>query len=321
MDLRQLRYFVGVVEAQSFSRAARNLSITQPALGMQVASLEGELGAPLLLRHSRGVTLTPQGAALLSYAREILRLADRAAETVQEMGETLHGSVTIGVTPTIARTLMPNLLLESAVRHPRAQLTLTQGFSDDLKKDFTSGKFDLVISGETPDEDTAVAVPLFQESLYLIGAPGRLPDRGQVALCDVAQLPVVLDSHASSIRELTVRAASAVGVTLTNVMSVDPIAIRKEIVLRHGKFTVAPYALFADEILRGALQAWRIQDPDINRTIFLMRRGDCGRLTRAIAELIKEQVKIQLGANQHTKWRAPSVERRTITKRRPRARP
>jgi len=309
LDLRQLRYFVGVVEAQSFSGAARNLNITQPALGMQVASLEGELGAPLLKRHSRGVTLTPQGATLLGYAREMVRLADRAREEVKCMGETLQGDLTIGVTPTIARTLMPDLLLECSVRYPDVQLHFTQGFSDDLKRDFTTGKLDLVISGEKPDHDAAACVPLFRECLYLVGAIGTLSKEDGVTFADVAKLPIVLDSHASSIRELTLKAASQAGLSLINLMSVDPVAIRREIVLRHRKFTIAPYGLLSDEIARGTLQAWRIVDPTIERTMFLMRQGDCGRLARTVADIVKELVTLNIKSNQYTRWQAAKRER------------
>ena len=130
-----------------------------------------------------------------------------------------------------------------------------------------------------------------------------------VTFADVAELPIVLDSHASSIRELTLKTASEAGLSLINLMSVDPVAIRREIVLRHRKFTIAPYGLFADEIARGALQAWRIVDPTIERTMFLMRQGDCGRLVRTVADIIKELVALNIKANQHTRWQATKQER------------
>ena len=83
MDVRQLRYFVEVVEAKSFTRAAERVHVAQPALGFQVRKLEDELGVSLLHRHSRGVDPTEAGTALLRHAHAVLRQIELAR---QELG-------------------------------------------------------------------------------------------------------------------------------------------------------------------------------------------------------------------------------------------
>ena len=79
MDLRQLRYFVQIVESGSLAKASRQLFIAQPALSQQMARLEDEVGKPLLLRSSRGVTPTENGEALYHHAKFMLRQMEQAA--------------------------------------------------------------------------------------------------------------------------------------------------------------------------------------------------------------------------------------------------
>ena len=85
MDLRQLEYFVNVVESGSFSRAAVALNLAQPSLSRQVALLEGELGQRLLIRTGRGVTATDAGDALMVHARVMLDASRRAREELRDM--------------------------------------------------------------------------------------------------------------------------------------------------------------------------------------------------------------------------------------------
>lgn len=85
MELRTLRYFVAVAEAQNISRAAQGLRFSQPALSRQIKSLEGEVGASLFLRHANAVTLTPEGRQLLPKAQDILRRADEAVASVRSI--------------------------------------------------------------------------------------------------------------------------------------------------------------------------------------------------------------------------------------------
>src|SRR5215212_5553164 len=121
-DLRQLRYFVAVVEAGSMTRAAERLHIAQQSLSQQIRVLETQLGAPLLTRSSRGVTPTTVGEVLLREARVVLAQAERAADAVQRAARGDSGALRVGFLTTVAHDLMPPIVRAFADQHPAIAL-------------------------------------------------------------------------------------------------------------------------------------------------------------------------------------------------------
>ena len=102
MDFRQLRYFLGVYEAKSITKASERLNVAQPALGLQVRKLEEELGVDLFFRHSRGVTPTEAGQLLAVHARVLLRQFERVRQDLIDFGGQPHGRVAVGMTAVAA---------------------------------------------------------------------------------------------------------------------------------------------------------------------------------------------------------------------------
>src|SRR5438128_1124426 len=131
MDFRQLRYFLAVMDAGSFTAAAARLHVSQPALGYQVKQLEARYGAPLLERHSRGVAPTPAGALLAAHGRRILAEVEAAEAALGALKGEAPGSVSLGVTPTPGRALAPGLVALSAAGGG-LRLALREGLSDEL---------------------------------------------------------------------------------------------------------------------------------------------------------------------------------------------
>ena len=114
MDLRALRYFVHVAEARSFSKAAVQLRIAQPALSRQIRKLEDEVGLALILRTRRQLELTDAGLLLLQRAHSLLRQAAQTADDVRAHGSRVQGTLTLGVSPTICEALVPRIVRECA---------------------------------------------------------------------------------------------------------------------------------------------------------------------------------------------------------------
>ena len=143
MELRQLRYFVRVVELGSFSRAAADLDMVQSALSQQVARLEGELSARLLTRSAQGVSPTEAGIAFFREAQLTVRHADQAVRAAQDAR--LSGTVSIGLPPTVASILGVPLLHAMRERYPDVRVHLVESLSGHLANLLNARQLDLAV--------------------------------------------------------------------------------------------------------------------------------------------------------------------------------
>jgi len=126
MDLRQLEYFVNIVEAGSFGRAALALNLAQPSLSRQIALLEAELGQRLLVRTGRGAVATEAGAALLIHARSMLDSAQSARDQLRDMHASPSGRVLVGLPPRVALWVSVPLVQRFRELFPRAVISVLE---------------------------------------------------------------------------------------------------------------------------------------------------------------------------------------------------
>jgi DNA-binding transcriptional LysR family regulator len=132
MDLQRLRVFQAVADQGSFSRAARTLFLSQPAVTQHVQALEAELGVPLFDRLGRRIALTPAGASLALHVPQILGLVRDAETAAREAGGEASRTLRLGVSETLATYVLPPLLGELQQRLPSTELRLTVGDSAEL---------------------------------------------------------------------------------------------------------------------------------------------------------------------------------------------
>ncbi|MFB7372816.1 LysR family transcriptional regulator [Streptomyces sp. NPDC056222] len=149
MELRQLRYFVTVVEEANFTRAAARLHVAQPGVSAQIGQLERELGQRLLDRTGRAVTPTEVGAAVLPYARAALAAVDAVRETVAEFTGLLRGRVAIGIVSGAAADAfdMAGLLADFHASHPEVEIALTEDTSERMLEALRAGALDIAMVG------------------------------------------------------------------------------------------------------------------------------------------------------------------------------
>jgi DNA-binding transcriptional LysR family regulator len=127
LNLKQLKVFYYVARRLSFTQAARELFITQPAVTKQIDALEQHCETRLFVRERGGLTLTEAGAVLFSYARQIMRLAFEAEQAVSDLKRNPHGVLRLGTTKTFARYLMPPYILRFHEAFPRIRIQLDEG--------------------------------------------------------------------------------------------------------------------------------------------------------------------------------------------------
>lgn len=152
MELRQLEYFVAVVEERSFTRAAARERVAQPAVSAQIRSLERQVGQPLLTRSNRDVRLTQAGAAMLPHARAALAAIRDVQRAVDDITDLVRGSVSIG-TVTLHPVDIAGLMAGFHAEHPAVEITLGTDNSDVLLDKLSDGRLDLAIVSIGVDEE------------------------------------------------------------------------------------------------------------------------------------------------------------------------
>jgi len=212
VELRQLIYFDAVVRCGGFTRASEQLHIAQPAISAQIRHLETELGAPLLSRTTRRITLTHAGELFLARARRVLTELDAARGDLADLAAVLRGRVTIGTTEVLGAFDLPAALASFASRYPHVALTLRSGLVAQLLSALDVADVDLVLGPVHTDLATDyLAVPLAEDRLVLLTAPEhRLAGHQRVMLAELRdELFICLPSASGLRRALDAAAADA----------------------------------------------------------------------------------------------------------------
>lgn len=167
LDITTLRSFAAVADSGGVTRAAGFLNLTQSAVSMQLKRLEETLNLQLLDRSGRGVSLTPAGAQLLTYAHKIVDLNDEAYTKLTD--QNWEGDIVLGVPEDIVYPVIPKVLQRMGRTHPRVKIQLVSSFTRTLKTQFAKGEVDVILTTETGVDsggETLMNVPL-----NWIGAP------------------------------------------------------------------------------------------------------------------------------------------------------
>jgi DNA-binding transcriptional LysR family regulator len=196
-ELRLLRSFVAIAEEGSLTRAAARLHIAQQSLSQQVRTLEGQLGATLLERTSRGVRLTPVGAVLLREARAVLAHADRATAAVQRAAAGEEGELRVGFLSSVANYLVPPVVRAFGERHPRVALQAQEVAIARLVAGLREGELDAGLTRQPQVDDLAVEVVLTEQVAAVLPAGHPLAGRDELELSELAGEPWVLTPRSS----------------------------------------------------------------------------------------------------------------------------
>jgi DNA-binding transcriptional LysR family regulator len=214
MELRQLRYFIALAEEGSFTRAAQNASVAQPALSRQIQKLEDELGLPLVDRTSRRVALTPAGQEVVAAGRRVLGELEALRYSLQQTMKLLQGAVTIGVTQTPGPIDVPRVLAAFSRQNGGVELILREGLSVELASQLREDRIDLaLISAISARERRQLELQRcrVERLVVLLPAGHRLAARKHLAITDLRDERFVSFSPGATIRQSIERAAARAG--------------------------------------------------------------------------------------------------------------
>lgn len=270
MDIKGLRYFVAIVDCGSLTKAAEQVCVAQPALSQQLASLEAELGVPLLLRSPKGVAPTEAGMALYRNARTIMKQLELTRSEVRASGSGVSGTVAVGLPTTAASVLAMPLVREVRATYPDIRLQLFESMSGYIGELLANSRLDFAILFRESDSRAVELEPLAEESLCLIGQPfGASPlsaAQSTIALKSLDGLPLVLPSGGQGLRLLVERTFAQAGITLNVVADLDSLPCLLSAAQEGLACTILPASALA--ATGTTIPGWRIT-PDIRRTLSL----------------------------------------------------
>jgi len=186
MEMHQLRYVVAVARAGNFSRAAEQCHVAQPSLSQQIQKLEDELGERLFDRMKREAKLTAHGEVFLRRAVRILEEVDAARREAADAQELLRGTLTIGVLPTVAPYLLPEVMAGFAEEFPGVEIVVQEDTTARLLKLVHGYEVDFALASQPIQDERLEVRELFAEELRLALPPGHpLTRKRAVAVGDL----------------------------------------------------------------------------------------------------------------------------------------
>src|SRR5918996_6544827 len=238
MELRQLRAFVHVTHAGTFTRAAEELHLAQSAVSSAVGRLEAELGFELLRRTRRGVELTEAGAVVFERAREIVAGADAIRSDLAALRGLLEGTVALGTMLPPGPIDLPGLLASFHAAHSGITVRVREGSAPEILAALRRDELDVAFTGVEPEglEDGLAGERMVGEELLLITPPAHRP----VSLEQLDGVPYIAYRRGSALRDTIDGALRAAAVEPQVVFESDELVSVRELVGRGLGVSIVP---------------------------------------------------------------------------------
>ncbi|MCL6248795.1 LysR family transcriptional regulator [Acinetobacter sp. ANC 4945] len=271
MELKQLKYFITIVESGSLGKAAQKLEVGTSALSQQIAKLEDELCTRLLQRNSTGVTPTPSGLAFFKQAQLSLRHIQYAVEAAHS--SRLTGHVSVGFSPSIASVLGIPFMQLMSQRYPDIKIHLVESLSGNLTNLVNSRQLDIAIIF-TQDVDVNWAVqPLLKEQMFLMANSCLLKSfgfdqciqEGRIDLEKINRLPLVLPSQRHGLRKFLDQKVEGLDVNY----EIDGLHLLMNCVSNLNLATIQPVSAHFD-YLKTDICLLKVVEPELDRVNYLI---------------------------------------------------
>ena len=296
MDTRQLAAFCAVVERRSFSQAAAQLGVTQPAVSLQIRSLEKRLGLQLVDRSGRRVEPTEAGRRLYRSAQRLLALEEQLlAELGEEAGGELSGRLEIGASTGPGGTVIPVVLCEFQQQHPAVEVALSVSDTQRIVEQVARRELELGVVGAVRRHRGVVFEPFFRDEVVLAVPRGhRFADR-TVSLDELKGEPLVLMQEGAGVRQVIDDELREVGLRLRDLdvrleLGLQESA-RSAVLAGYGVTFISRSAIDAD-VAAGTVAVAQVERLEPSREIALVRSA--GRAETRVAQAFVEFARARL---------------------------
>jgi DNA-binding transcriptional LysR family regulator len=266
MEIRQLKAFVAIAEAGTFTAGAVRVHVTQAAISMQIRQLEIETGAQLFVRAPRRVILTEAGEKLLERARTILREHDAAVDELAALTGAHRGRLRIGsASAGVSGDPLPQILKELRKAHAGVEASVASGTSAELVRQVLSGDLDVAFVS-LPVEARGIQTEVLSEDyLVAIASPRhKLAKQKVVSAFTLAGEKLILGERGGNTRRLIDQFFAQAGVTPKIAMELSRLAAIKRMVEADMGVGIVPLQSVREEVAKGTLVRWWIEGAQIN---------------------------------------------------------
>jgi DNA-binding transcriptional LysR family regulator len=286
MDTRQLAAFCAVVERRSFSQAAERLGVTQPAVSLQIRSLEQRLGRTLLDRSGRRVEPTEAGLRLYASAQRLLALEAQLLDDVAGDAEgELTGTLELGASTGPGGTVVPIVLCEFLQGHPEVRVRLSVSDTQSVVEQVADRVLELGVVGAARRHRGVTFEPFFRDEVVLACPPDHRFAGKTVSLGDLRSEPLFVMQEGAGVRQVIEDELRGAGGRLRDLDVRAELglqeSVRSAVAAGHGVGFISRTGIEAD-LAAGTIAAARVRGLDPSREIFLVR--STGRATTRAAE-------------------------------------
>ena len=296
MDTRQLAAFCAVVERRSFSQAAEQLGVTQPAVSLQIRSLEKRLGRQLVDRSGRRVEPTEAGRRLYRSALRLLALEEQLlAELGEEAGGALAGRLEIGASTGPGGTVLPVVLAEFQQLHPGVHVALSVSDTQRVIEQVARREVELGVVGAVRRQRGVVFEPFFRDEVVLAVPRGHRFAGRKVTIEELKGEPLVLMQEGAGVRQVIEDELREIGVRLRDLdvrleLGLQESA-RSAVISGNGVTFISKSAIEAD-VDAGTVAVAQVEGLEPSREISLVRSA--GRAETRVAQAFVEFAKARL---------------------------
>lgn len=274
IELKQLEYFLAVADNLSFTKAAEEIHVAQPAISQQIKYLEFVLGVSLFNRDNKKVTLTEAGELFRKHAIKVLETVDVTIQVIEELRGLERGSVSITMSSTVATVLMADLVHEFRAQFPDIKVKVSEAVTSDSIQRIQNGELDLAIVTLPIHEESNLNVEnLFDEDLEAIVSsrhPLAQKDINEINLVDLNQFEWILANNTNGLRRLINDACAQKGFCPVPAIEVDRISSVKNILLySQTGVTILPPTAVLSELSLGLFKRIPLKDIRIFRMVGL----------------------------------------------------
>ena len=271
ITMKHLRYFDALARHRHFGRAAEASAISQPALSLQVKELEDILGAPLVERGARQISLTTLGEEFALRARDVLRAVDELGALARASTGPLSGRLRLGVIPTVAPYLLPRLMRELSGRFPDLDLRPREAVTPKLLRDLGEGRLDLALLALPVSEPSLVEHALLDEEFLLVRSEAEA-HRPVPALDALGDQPLLLLEEGHCFRDQAIAVCKLSPDLSGDILEGSSLATLVQMVGAGIGVTLIPEMAAKVEGKSAPVVLHRLPDPRPSRTIGLVWR-------------------------------------------------